>query len=52
MELKHIGATLTDMEAAPSSAKPPKEYEAFRTLLRQVVKPQPKPLAPASGGKG
>jgi len=27
--------------------KLPKEYEAFKALLRQVVKPEPKPVASA-----
>jgi hypothetical protein len=36
-----------------ASPKIPKEYEAFKALLRQVVKTEPKPAsAPASSDKG
>jgi hypothetical protein len=35
------------------SSTVPSEYAAFKALLRQVVKPQPKPAsAPASSDKG
>jgi hypothetical protein len=41
-------------QADPSRATDvPQEYAAFRNLLRQVVKPEPKrPSAPSSSGKG
>jgi hypothetical protein len=36
-----------------SSPKVPKEYAAFKALLRRVVKPEPKRVsAPAPYGKG
>jgi hypothetical protein len=36
-----------------SKVETPKEFAAFRTLLRQVVKPEPKPAsAPVPSGKG
>jgi hypothetical protein len=40
------------MKAKPS-AEVPKEYAAFKNLLRKVVKVEPKrPSAPSSSGKG
>jgi hypothetical protein len=41
------------MRAKPSTEKIPKEYAAFKKLLRQVVKVEQKPAsAPSSSGKG
>jgi hypothetical protein len=41
------------MKADPSSGSAlPKEYEAFKALLRQVVKPEPKPAPAVRPGKG
>ena len=42
-----------DSEMKAASTKIPKEYEAFKALLRKVVKREPKPAsAPAASDKG
>ncbi len=44
---------MAQSEKAPPGPEMPKEYAAFRELLRQVVTPDPKPaLTPSSSDKG
>lgn len=41
------------MLSSPKTERIPKEYAAFKALLRQVVKQEPKPAsAPAPSDKG